>query len=1092
MFKLGDQIRLPAVCPDDVRKTIGTIQHVIRAEQTATVKAIAESRLKSGRKASLLELDNAERVLVTQQKSAEAPDDVDGLLRIRDGEPPVWLENRARREHVAAAEAGYGALRQAASDAWTAGFVFPSTTPHAAAQASLRPPQVGALHAIAAHWTLTTDPATIVMPTGTGKTETMLACVAGLRCGPTLVIVPSDALRTQTVRKFKTMGLLRQLGVLPAGVPNPIVGVINKRPHFAADIAEIFDSCNVVIATMAALANCAKEKLLEALRQRVETLIVDEAHHIGAPTWEALRQGFSGRRILQFTATPFRRDGKIVDGAVVYSYPLRRAQEEGFFKPITFRPIFEVDPEEKDRSIAQAAVDQLNADLGRGLDHLLMARCDSIARAEIVQRIYRDLAADQVPVLVHSEAAGVDELLGQVIDRKSRIVVCVDMLGEGFDLPQLKIAAVHDVHKSLAVVLQFTGRFTRNGPTSVGDATVVANIADANVSDALERLYSEDADWNQLLSELSSVAVRDHAELIEFVRESKRLDEEGETTSLHISPRLLRPRFSTVVYSGAKFRPKRFHEAIAENARVHGVWLYKANTLYFVTKSKQPVRWSNSKEIQDWQWDLVVVHFDPKRNLLYIHSSDNGSLHEGLAQVVLDSDDRVRPIQGDAIFRTLGNIHRLLFQNVGVRKHGRRNISYAMYTGSDVEKALTEAQTANSIKSNLSGTGWEGGKPVAVGCSYKGRIWSQRGHGAIPRFIDWCDAVGAKLLDVSIDTSKILSHVLIPKEVDRLPEAALLAVDWPIELIARLEEHLSIKWDEHETRFGDLDLQSGQRVNDREVQFCVRSDAGLDATLSFELEEEAGFRITQISGPRLLIGSGKDWVSLEAYLSDSPPILRFADLSELDGTLQTTPKDPTAVPIPAARFSARAWAGVDITVESMWKDGVHRPNSIQEHMAIEYIAAAYDVVFDDDGSGEAADLVCLKEFPDRVELALVHCKFSASAEPGERLKDVVEVCSQAVRSAKWVWRTRDLLAHVLRRGRNRAKKGRNAYLRGSASAVGRFQQAIKAKRLVADILIVQPGLSQSSYSPNQSAILTAAHTFLLETVEVGMRVICST
>ncbi|WP_346763412.1 hypothetical protein [Escherichia sp. E4694] len=35
------------------------------------------------------------------------------------------------------------------------------------------------------------------------------------------------------------------------------------------------------------------------------------------------------------------------------------------------------------------------------------------------------------------------------------------MLGEGYDLPNLKIAALHDHHKSLAVTLQFIGRFTR-------------------------------------------------------------------------------------------------------------------------------------------------------------------------------------------------------------------------------------------------------------------------------------------------------------------------------------------------------------------------------------------------------------------------------------------------------------------------------------------------------------------------------------------------------------------------------------------------------------------------------------------------------
>src|SRR5260370_24148926 len=146
-----------------------------------------------------------------------------------------------------------------------------------------------------------------------------------------------------------------------------------------------------------------------------------------------------------------------------------------------------------------------------------MARCDNIERARAVFDIYKKLAPDLRPVLVHSEVAEADENLAELRTGKSLIVVCVNMLGEGFDLPQLKIADVHDPHKSLAVLLQFTGRFTRTAGKDIGDATVIANIADSAVSSALERLYSEDADWNQLLSELSSEAAKAHAELIEFL-----------------------------------------------------------------------------------------------------------------------------------------------------------------------------------------------------------------------------------------------------------------------------------------------------------------------------------------------------------------------------------------------------------------------------------------------------------------------------------------------------------------------------------------------------------------------------------------------
>jgi hypothetical protein len=66
----------------------------------------------------------------------------------------------------------------------------------------LRLPQIGALHAIQSHWTVSDEPATIVMPTGTGKTETMLSTLVSCKCSKRLVIVPTDALRGQKSQKF--------------------------------------------------------------------------------------------------------------------------------------------------------------------------------------------------------------------------------------------------------------------------------------------------------------------------------------------------------------------------------------------------------------------------------------------------------------------------------------------------------------------------------------------------------------------------------------------------------------------------------------------------------------------------------------------------------------------------------------------------------------------------------------------------------------------------------------------------------------------------------------------------------------------------
>ena len=74
------------------------------------------------------------------------------------------------------------------------------------------------------------------------------------------------------------------------------------------------------------------------------------------------------------------------------------------------------------------------------------------------------------------------ENYNKVLKRDVDIVVCVNMLGEGFDLPERKIAAFHDIRKSLPITVQFSGRLTRTSrDAELGDASFVANIADLTV-----------------------------------------------------------------------------------------------------------------------------------------------------------------------------------------------------------------------------------------------------------------------------------------------------------------------------------------------------------------------------------------------------------------------------------------------------------------------------------------------------------------------------------------------------------------------------------------------------------------------------------
>ncbi len=118
-------------------------------------------------------------------------------------------------------------------------------------------------------------------------------------------------------------------------------------------------------------------------------------------------------------------------------------------------------------------------------------------------------------------------------------------------------------------------------------------------------------------------------------------------------------------------------------------------------------------------------------------------------------------------------------------------------------------------------------------------------------------------------------------------------------------------------------------------------------------------------------------------------------------------------------------------------------------------------------------------------------RFRGSEDAGKRLKDVVELCSQAVRSAKWKWRFRELCRHLLGREKRLQKPHRPTRLiAGDAKTLNHFLRLSRFKDLRVEIAIVQPGLSQTNCTAEQSSVLAAADSFLIETVDTPMTIVC--
>ena len=140
---------------------------------------------------------------------------------------------------------------------------------------------------------------------------------------------------------------------------------------------------------------------------------------------------------MQFTATPFRNDGKKIDGKIIYNYPLGQAQAEKYFQPINFHPIYEFDDENSDKAIAQKAIEILRQDIENDRPHIILVRAKSKERARFLfEEIYNKNYAEFKPVLIISGIGerNKKEALRKIKELKSRILICVDMFGEGIDI----------------------------------------------------------------------------------------------------------------------------------------------------------------------------------------------------------------------------------------------------------------------------------------------------------------------------------------------------------------------------------------------------------------------------------------------------------------------------------------------------------------------------------------------------------------------------------------------------------------------------------------------------------------------------------
>lgn len=941
----------------------------------------------------------------------------------------------------------------------------------------LRPAQLGALFSIKAHWTISQEPATIVMPTGTGKTETMIATVVSEILGRTLIVVPSHLLRKQTRDKFLTFGVLQRIGVIKESAYTPTVGMLHTTPKESSELKEILEKSNVIITTMSLLQRFSDE-YLNLIASKCDALIIDEAHHIAASTWSTVKYKLRSLKCLQFTATPFRSDGKKLDGKIIYNFPLFLAQQQGYFQPINFLPLLEFDEEQGDMSIATAAIKQLKQDLEEGYQHIVLVRAkDKSSANRLYYSIYRRYFDKYNPVLIHSDISASERTTGMkaLKDGTSKIVVCVDMFGEGIDIPNLKIAAVHDKYKSLPITLQFIGRFARSSK-GLGTATVITNIANDDLNEALTELYAQDSDWNNLLHVMASREISKELSLQELAEGFNISSLSGMTIQQ------LKAKVSMVAYKtqDIKWRVEAIYNLFDDDKSFISINNDK-KIIVIVEKTDSKVEWTTFKGINDTNWHLHIIYWNEETKMFFINSTQK-SISDILAKALFSSYQKTT---GENVFRCLYDVKRLMLGTVGLKSAIDGPIRYRMFAGIDIAHGITESQKETSFKSNLFGAGYNGHGKVSIGCSYKGRIWA-RWIESIDYWVEWCNDVAAKLQNETIDPAKILEGVLVPQVITERPMVVPYGIEWPLDMELINDRSFIITNGINEFSIYELDIKLLNYNESGPLTFSIKNDL---ITEEYILNiTEGNYEFKAITSSNLIIKKGKNEWHMDEFFNDNPPRIKFVDQSMLEGNLlvRVTTVPPVLKDECIIKWN---WDGVDIHKES--QGNARETDSIQYHVIQNLISKnIYSVVFDDDGAGEIADIVTISE-EDKIGIQMYHCKYAHGNKPGSRVADLYEVCGQAEKSVKWCQEPSEIIDRLIHRESLRSKQGGTRFEVGDLRKLREIKNKMRVFRTSMEIFIVQPGIDFNALTDDMIRILNGTASYLMDTYSIELKVIGS-
>lgn len=935
--------------------------------------------------------------------------------------------------------------------------------------------QVGAIHAASAHFVTRGDPGIITMPTGSGKTAVLIASAFVLRAKRVLVITPSRLVREQIAEEVRTLATLRAATAISNDVPEPRVFTTKRRIASAEEWEKLRDF-DVVVSTIQSISP-EYAGTPEPPTDLFDLVLVDEAHHSPARTWRSVLNHFGNARQLLFTATPFRQDKREIAGRFIFTYDLRKAFDDGVFGEIRYQPVTPQPGQNHDVAIAKAAEQQFLADRDAGFQHRVMVRTDSRKRASDLAAVYESNTQLRLRIITGDKSLRYAKTVIEQLERGELDgIICVNMLGEGFNFPSLKIAAIHSPHRSLSVTLQFIGRFARTVGAAIGPATFLAIPSDIEIE--AERLYDTRAVWQDMVQNLSASRVHEEAEIREVLESFSPGDMLAEDLA-DLSLYVLEPYYHVKLYQLDREVDLRRDIEFPEPLEV----VYQSvseehNAAIYITREISLPRWTTDDRLAIIQPDLFVFHQDLASKLLFVCASRRSAgLYDELMASFVDADPRPLPLF--RLNRALNDLDTPEFFNVGMRNRVASNTteSYRIITGSNADKAILKSDGRLYHRGHVFGRGSEDGNSVTIGLSSASKIWSNKSS-KLPALIAWCETLARRIdSDRTPVTGSGLDFLDVGEEISELP-AGIISVDWPSSIYRNPPV---VQFDSPQgsvrAQLLDLDLAvDDTKSTEDAVVVRLSHESGFVYKFTFSFETDRFFEPFDDQQPGVVVEQERDTKGLIEFINDQMPQFYTADLSLVQGySLWKSPPDGHP-PLDLALVEPIDWTAA--TVDIRREFGAARPGLVSVHAGLEEMlsTSSADVIYYDHGTGEIADFVAITDQAGKVLVQFYHCKGATGDAPGHRLGDIYEIAGQAVKSVTWALKQR-VLSNVRRRFTERL--GSHRFVKGDLARLEEMLNGATPAQIEYEFIAVQPGLSKQGLPNELANILAAASDHLV-------------